>query len=611
MRLWKLKQRKTLLTDFYVFDTETGRRQKNGIVKWSLEARPERFIFGVIYGYNYTRVIHSLKEFHETLKESRFKNKIIFAHNFGNFDGVVLFDNIIQFDPTAIYNDSRFISCTNGNCIFADSLNVFVGTSVEQIGIMMGNKKQKLGNENYQTDWNNEKDRTKAINYCIQDCVIVWDALFSAFDFAGDIKITQASLSMSYYRRYQMPFHIDHNENTKFFWHSYYGGRCEAFKIGKTHARCIDVNSMYPYAMRNCIFPNPKYFKHEINITRQRFDQYLNWYEGTANIEVEHPPLRFGCLPFREPQKNPNQKAKLLFPVGNLTGWWNFNEIRYALSKGVTIKKIHDVVYSEKMPSPFISFVDTLNLMKITAEHEGNEMERDRAKRFSNSLYGKFAQRIDREQIYIRDINDAWESICDYKNKGIFMKFVPFSQARNDGFLVLHKTTTWDLSHAIPSFASYITSFARLVLLEKLFSMEAYKPVYCDTDSIFFENDLGMENELQLGGWKYEKKIITEIRGLKNYKYKENDKEVWRVKGVPVNKDRTLKIYDDLGGESEVNFVTQTGPNSFEYYNLTKSKESLKRNIVAGVPMKREKTIKGVYDKREILENGETKPKVV
>lgn len=39
--------------EFYVFDTETTK----------LEPIPENFVFGVIYGWNYRKVIYSVEDF--------------------------------------------------------------------------------------------------------------------------------------------------------------------------------------------------------------------------------------------------------------------------------------------------------------------------------------------------------------------------------------------------------------------------------------------------------------------------------------------------------------------------------------------------------------------
>lgn len=584
-QLIRLKPRVKLLTDFYVWDVETGDR-KDDVIRWKLNARPESFIFGVIYGLNYTKVIHSLPELIETFKESRFKNRKVFAHN-ATYDLTTAFGNIYDMDPGAIFNGSRFISATNGNCIFADSMNIFVGQSVEKLGRQLGMEKLGMAGKAYdKSDWTNASEKAYDINGCIRDCEIVWEGLYRTFEFAGDIKITQASLSMTYFRRYHQPYTIRHNELTSHFWDSYYGGRCEAFKIGKTQSKVIDVNSMYPDRMKHEVFPNPVGLKSSRNVKTKFFvNRLLPNYEGCIYATIYHLHTHIGLLPYKEPST-----GRLLFPVGKFSGCWNFNEFRFAYDTGnIKILSIDKIIYSERMASPFAGYVDELFLLKYKAELEGNEFERDRTKRFANSLYGKFAQRIDEESIYIKDMDAQFKLILEHQKRGTFKKLIIFNAERNDCFLVVGSNKNISVNHSIPSFASYITSGARVVLLKKLLELEHNRPTYCDTDSIFIENDLGIISESHLGGWKLEDKIVTEISGLKNYKFLSGSQLKRRLKGVP---EKAIEVI----------------PGTWEFENLLKTKEAIRRNLDAGVLTKRTKTISGKYDKRIVLSNGETQP---
>lgn len=573
------------MKDFYVFDTETGSVKKdergNTIIQWELKARPEAFVFGVIYGHNFTKVIHDHSEMVEEFKHSRYKNKKVFAHNFGRFDGSVLFDNIFHLDPSAIFIGSRFISCTNGNCTFVDSLNIYKA-SVKEIGEKMGLQKIGMDKGEYKNSiW--PKDKAKDINGCIRDCQIIYDALIEIFQEAGDIKITIGSLAMEYYRRFHQPFDLESNDFTKYFYHSYYGGRTEAFKFGKTNAKVIDVNSMYPFAMRNTSYPNPKFLKSELLTDIDYFlNQILPIYEGCAYCEIYHPVIWLGLLPNRIDKK-------LCFPVGNLKGCWNFNELRFAIQHGCIITKLTKIVYAEKMISPFVTFVDTLYMGKFQASIDGRSLDEWKYKYLLNNLYGKFGQRIDQETIYIEDVVDQYYIIEEHQRKGTFIKLIPFNDQREDAFLVIKATKKINIAYSIPSFSSYITSAGRVMIAEKLLSMKENKPVYCDTDSIFFEIDNGIPSSGILGEWKIENKTVTEINGLKNYKYVKDGKLFNRIKGVP---SRAVKNIAGI----------------YEYESLTGTKEALRRNIETGIMTKRTKVISGIYDKRIVLNDGETKP---
>lgn len=607
--LRRLRESSKLLTDFYVFDVETAYRKGNTLY-WRLDATPGSFIFGVIYGYNYTKVFHSLEELKRELLTDRFKGRKVFAHN-AQYDLNTCYGNIYDLDPEPVFN-GRFICCSNGNCTFADSMNVFVGASVKDLGRMLGKEKTGMSNDYEYSVW--PQDKTRDINGCIRDCEIVWDALFSSFTFAGAIKITQASLSMDYFCRYHLPYDIHYNENVEHFRNSFYGGRTEAFKLGKCHASVIDVNSMYPYMLKTTTFPNPRNLKHETAGTnRAGIDlgyvaRLFERFEGCCECDICHRPSQVGFLPYKN-------EGKLSFPTGRFSGTWNFNELRYAIDSGVvTIERVHSVTYGERMSSPFVSFVDTLNDKKISGELNNDWFEYDKSKRYSNSLYGKFAQRIDKNERYIKHLGPKeLQEIYDLKAKGQFIQITPFGKDRDDFILSYKSGKITYIPHAIPSFASYVTSAARVMLLDTILRMyHKNRVVYCDTDSIFFDivtNDINTGSAL--GQWKIEKKIVTEIRGLKNYKYidlkKDEAKEIWRCKGVPVIKGRRVKLYND-NGVVEHDAVKQTGENSFEYWNLVKSKEALRRGIEPGKLVKRVKVISGKYDKRKVLSNRETEP---
>lgn len=598
-KLSKLKPKVSVLTDFYTLDIETGKKLSKhkgtnehytGTIEWELNGRPESFIFAVIYGFNYTRICWSIDEVKKVLLEPRFYKRKIFAHNGGGYDYNAIYDNIFFVDPKAIFN-GKFISFSNGNCTFADSTNIFVGQSIAKIGKQIGKEKIGMSGGDYtNSDWSKPKQKARDINGCIRDCEILYDALIQYFEFAGDIKITQASLSLTYFQRFHLEHDIEYNENVEYFWDSYYGGRTEAFKIGPTNASVIDVNSMYSYIMRETLFPNPKFLKVEENVDTNYFLQnILPHFEGIVYATVSHKDVWLGGLPVRH-------KQKLLFPVGVFEGAWNFNEIRACISFGlVSIKRITRVVYSEPMQSPFIKFVDTGFAIKLDATIRGNKFEEDRIKRFLNSLYGKFGQRITEEYIYIDDVEKNIDLIRDYQKKKLLIKLDYFNADRNDAFLVVKSVVGKSISCSIPSFSSYITSGARVLILKKLLEMEKNRPIYCDTDSIFYEIDDGIESSKALGEWKKEDKIVTHIHGLKNYEYNYFDKDegkqkhIHRIKGVPAKR-------------------VKTGENEFEYFNLIKTKESLRRGIDAGIQVKRTKKLKGTYNKRIVDKDGTTKP---
>jgi len=568
-----------ILNDFYVFDTETGDTLKNGDVKWKLDARPESFIFGCVVGPdNYRRVIHTVREFQQEFQHPRYKGKLVFAHN-AEYDLNVIFDNIYQFDNHAIFN-GRFISATNGNCKFADSLNI-LKMSVAEIGKLLGFPKLSLG-----TKLKSKKsDRNKDIEYCFRDCDIVYYGLQKIFEDAGCYKLTQASLSMALFRNSYLQKSIRHNEFQEHFFDSYYGGRVEMFKEGKCEAEVIDGNSAYPFQMVSLNFPDPEKIGCAMRPPIKLLLKWLRMYEGCAYVKVRHPEIWLGLLPYKS-------EGKLKFPVGEFNGCWNFNELRFAIENDVEILSVDKVFYGPAMESPFRKYVTELYNKRLTTE---DEFESTRIKVFMNSLYGKFAQRIKEEFTYLPDWRKQTSLITEHQRKRTFIDLQLFNRDRLDAFLVTKAISTKNgLPYAIPSFASYITSGQRVHLAKKLLELKPYHPLYCDTDGIFVGKKCKFKDEKQLGGWKKENKIITRINGLKNYEFKYINKEGklvsdYKIKGVPKS-------------------AKKLGENRFEFLSMIRTKEGLRRNQESGIFVKKEKEIKPVYDKRILLKSGETKP---
>jgi len=570
--LHKLREKpKFFESEFFVFDTETTPFKTNERVK---------FIFGVVYGYGYKKIIHSVQEFREEFLKPMYNKKKVFAHN-AEFDLNVLYDNVYLLDKRAIFN-GNFICATNEVCTFADSMNIFP-TSVKNIGKLIGKDKKELS----KVFWDSSEITENDINYCIRDCEIIFDALLEIFNKAGAVKITLAGLSMDLFRRFYQKLNIEYDTNTcnKFF-DSYYGGRCEAFYIGDCNGTVYDINSMYPYAMYETKFPNPKYLKTLKNVKPESFiENYLDNYEGMCFCNVKHLDNFFGFLPLR-------YNDKLVFPTGTFKGHWNFNEIRFALAnKVIEIIEVTEIVYAPAMESPFKDYV--LECYRLRQENT-TEFNSYLYKLFANSLYGKFAQKINSEQIYIEDMVKDFQIIQDYKKSGKLKEIKMFNEFRNDCFIEIVSESIKYMSNTIPVFSSYITSFARVELLKKILEYKEFKPLYCDTDSVFFAIDPLIANSKLLGEFKKEDKIINHISGLKNYDYICDNKKRRKLKGVPefTDKEKTQQL-------EPIN-------NIYNYESLVKSKEGLRRNIQAGTFIKRTKQVRSKYDKRNVSIDGET-----
>lgn len=560
------KRIEKIKNDFFVLDTETTK----------LEPLKENFVFGVLYGFNYQKIFYTIEEFLTEIKKKKFSKKYIFAHN-AEFDLLVLFGNLYKYmDQSAVFN-GKFISAKYDNITFADSLNIFPA-SVEKIGQTVGLK--KLNNEKVKSEGLTKDNITSEdIEYCIRDCEIVFDALLKIFEYVGCIKLTLSSLSLYNFRNKFLENDIIFSELVDEFYNSYYGGRTEVFKLGNCFpTNVFDINSIYPYVMSYMKFPDIRTLKKEIKIDLKYFDYVLKNYEGCAKVSIEHFNHYFGFLPFKT--------DKLLFPIGKFTGTWNFNELRYAIKNNIIkVLQVHEIVYSNPVKSPFTKFVEYHYNKRLQAE---NELEKLIEKLLQNSLYGRFAMRMKYTTTYYEDI--PFELVDELDKTEKFYSLKVFSELRNDCFLITENEKMKNSFFSIPTFSSYITSEARIVLLKSLLENDYNKIVYCDTDSVFLQGNFNGIINTNIGSFKKEEKTIKEIRGLKNYVYIDSEgKEKETIKGVS---KRAEKI----------------GENRYRITKYYKTKEGLRRNKEAGKSFEMIKELRHIYDKRIILLNGDTKP---
>jgi hypothetical protein len=563
---------KVNIQDFYVLDCET----------WGLNPQPQYLAFGVIYGYNYYRTFYNYSEFIEILKQKRFRNKKIFAHN-AEFDLSAIFGNIFQnMDNEAIFNSSRFIAAKWDTINFYDSYNLLM-SSVEKIGKALGYEKGKTPEKFFKSTNKGLPITEEDIFYCKRDCEIIYKALHSLFSVTESIKMTIGSMSMNFFRTNFLKETISYNTYNEKFFESYAGGRTEAFYLGKCDAKVIDINSLYPFIMKSTVFPDPSKLNKNHNTKVSQFLRVLKYYEGVIHCKVKHKETYFGYLPVKH-------EFKLCFPVGTFSGWFNFNEIRFAIEQGVVeILEVFEYYYAPPMKTPFAEFIEFTYKKRL--QNINNFMQLV-YKFLMNNLYGKFGQRKKFKRVYYE--SPPFDLILEYSQKNIWFEVQTLGKDREDLFLITKNTHIEKSYTAIPSFASYITSSARLYLLQNILKNSSkIRILYCDTDSIFYEGKLNpnlIKLGDELGEWKIEDKDVKEIRGLKNYTFYKDGKKVDSIKGIP----RRAK---------------KKG-NKWIYETYTRTLSGLRgiNNKETGENIKVEKVLKLTYDKRTILKSGNTKP---
>ena len=127
---------------------------------------------------------------------------------------------------------------------------------------------------------------------------------------------------------------------------------------------------------------------------------------------------------------------------------------------------------------------------------------------------------------------------------------------------------------------------------EGLLNNNKQLPVPFDIQNVLV---IAPENAAGLGDFKKEDKTVIQINGLKNYKYI-NDK------------GKTIDVIKGISKNSVKRIDPETKEIVFETPKYLKTKQSLRNNKEAGQAFVMQKRLKHKYDKREVFNDGQTKP---
>lgn len=385
------------------------------------------------------------------------------------------------------------------------------------------------------------------LEYNEQDCRGLYEVLEQFFEQTGMMSETFASHSLKVWRKDFLKETIwkPHQAVTDFVRKSYHGGRVEVFKRQSSNLMCYDVNSMYPYVMREDL--PVQYLAESKKLTDKHY--------GFVHCRVTMPDCYIPVLPVR--------KEKLFFPVGTFDGVWTNEELAIAENFGCRIQKVFKAVYFRTAPV-FREFVTKLYQLKKTAE----EPTRTIAKYLLNSFYGKFGQQPVK-RMYVCDKDAPLKSWPIIRPDGTPSGFSYYERTSNAAYL-------------LPHLSSAVTSKARLHLLTRL-NANIY---YCDTDSVF-TTDL-IETDKEIGGWSLVGQGECHFWQPKLYKFRGE----WKAKGL----DRTQSI--DAFVTGEINKVTRR----------KSIKEALRDGTPATMDVIIEKRLRASRPKREWINDNETRP---
>lgn len=432
---------------------------------------------------------------------------LIYAHNGGKFD----FFFFVEFleDHLHIQN-GRIVKCFIGQHELRDSYSIIPVALDKFEGV---NKKQALTENDYLLKFRRESReayRHFILDYLRADCLALYDGV-NAFRVEFGDKLTIGSTAMKELKKFHQ-FEVGGSNYDSDFRQYYFGGRNQCFASGiiKGDYKIFDVNSMYPFVMRD--FQHPVSTSYNVNVK-------LTPRTTFARIIADSD----GCLPIRT-------KTGLDFTQKSGEFFACIHEINAGLETGtLRIQRIKHTI-EHTTTKTFAEFVDHFYEKRLQAKARRLGMLEIFYKTILNSSYGKFAQNPMHYKDYqITDGSppqDACQLPCAFYIKQETCPYHWTIHAMNAGY------TIWSKPSASKSFfnvatAASITSAARAVLLRGLAA--AVDPLYCDTDSII-ARQLHVEiDSKKLGAWKIEatgselaiagKKLYAVVQGDKSVKH--------------------------------------------------------------------------------------------
>jgi hypothetical protein len=430
-------------------------------------------------------------------------------------------------------------------------------------------------------------------SYCIQDCVCLMECylkhrqviLQEGFPEPLTHKFTSAGLAKAVF-----PYFLKKNytlssipKTEEFERKSYKGGFTAVFKYSNKSGKNLfyyDINSMYPWAMKESIMPYEWIATTDVNLTEHNALEEQNLY---LLDRIEYPTLNnFGKKTI------PNiytGKPKLLSAEED---WRSGAEIQLAKNLGAKYHIKKEVIYTGKKDI-FKYYVDYFYKKKSEAKKDDNKARELFYKLMLNCLYGKMGQR-DYEKSCIVKSGTLIHGIENMGGKISEVKHI-FSDQHQDYYFL--KSSQIDYTNyennigRLVRFARQTTAVARTRLFDMMNRIGLDDMYYCDTDSVITSIDISKVmpewvSNSELGLFKDELggNYITYFRAFapKCYTYKTNkDKEERKAKGIMKEKIKTID-YELLAGaelgeaKQEIeNQVFKRGLDQFQYYENTKA----------------------------------------
>jgi len=424
----------------------------------------------------------------------------IFFHNFSRFDGIILLKHLACHHPSyklkplmrnsRLYEIAVYSEKSKLLFKFRDSLNLLPG----KLSVLAKSLCPELGSKgdipHDQINLSNLVSKKKElIDYMKQDILLLGGIMkkaqsiyFELYKVDIESKITISSLALTifrikYYDADNCPIHIPNQNEDTFIRRGYYGGHVDVYKPYGKGLYYYDINSLYPYVMKEYSMPGGVPVWHG-NLDGKDLDSLYGFIEAyiICPDNIDKP-----FLPYKD------KDGTLLFPTGEFVGVYYSEELKYARRLGYTVIPLTGYLF-EKIESPLRNFVCALYESRLDARKCGNDALSYVYKILMNSLYGRFG---------INPKSTTTE-ICDQdrRNELIYDDIIFEEMINETNYMVAYHSNTgsgkWDPpKNSAVQLAAAITACSRIQMYSYISRNDCY---YTDTDSVVLAHSLPDED---------------------------------------------------------------------------------------------------------------------
>lgn len=339
----------------------------------------------------------------------------------------------------------------------------------------------------YRNNWNLKE---QAIKYCELDVISLYQVIdafskwiFKTFRVNVHKYPTLPSLAFAIFRSNflkDMNIPIVSGTMYNFFQEGYTGGSVDVYKPFAENVYRYDVNSLYPFVMKNFPMPvgDPTYFEGDIS----KFNSYYNSNErpfGVFEVEVIAP--KYIKIPLLQKRYKVNGATSTISPLGRWTGVYFSEELYNAEKHGYSFTIKRGFLFDEKAYI-FSDYVDTL--YSIKEQSTKNSADYIISKMLLNSLYGRLGMNPEMERHKIVDDVEAFElensdeviitDLTPLENEKVWLSYIK-DNSKSD--------TSSDFVNISVPIALAITAYARMHM-SQFKTMSDVEIAYSDTDSI-------------------------------------------------------------------------------------------------------------------------------